>query len=948
MCRRLFLLISFILVLIVTGNTSANLVGHWEFDDGVGSTAQDSSGNGNHGVLNGDPQWINGYLGGAIDLDGNGDYVELPISSLLSSLTNSTFATWVNFSNQGGAWQRIFDFGIDTTYNMFLTPRMGTAGAMRFAITISGSANEDMTTASATLASGWHHVAVTLDAKNNVHSLYLDGERVAQNTNARYTPSSLGVTTQNWLGRSQYSADGYFDGSLDDFRIYNRVLSAGHVLDLYNGNPPTFTQAFDPNPKDGTIHPDTWVNLSWKPGDFAASHDIYLGDNFDDVNDATQDSETFRGNQGMDAMYYIAGFPGQAYEEGLINGTTYYWRIDEINDSHPESPWKGRVWSFTVPPKTAYAPVPADGTESVDLDVTLSWTPGYGAKLHFIVFGDDFDDVNNAAMGVPTGPPSYRPGQLGLAKTYYWRIDETDGFETHKGEVWSFTTEGAVSGPYPADGAVDVKPSVTLKWIAGAVAESHEVYFGTDVDAVKNATTVSPEYKGPKTLGDESYDPGKLTMNTTYYWRIDEVNSASTDSPWAGNVWSFSTGDFFVIDDFEDYNADDNQIWFAWHDGLGAGSPGTPGYLPGNGTGSAVGDETSPSYTEETIVHGGNQSVPIAYDNNKQGFANYSEVEYMLSDQRDWTEQGVAELSLWFRGYPVSVGSFTEGPVGTYTMTATGTDIWNQADEFHFACKILTGPGSIIARVESVEQTDPWAKAGVMIRETLDAGSKFAAVYITPTNDDGSATNGCRFQARTETDEAATSDSSEATDEQIAIVAPYWVKLERDVSSNFRGYYSSNGSTWIPMSWNPQMITMSSNVYAGLALTAHNAYATCEAKLSNVTITGNVSGQWTNQDIGIESNDAEPLYVAVSNATGTPAIVVHDDLAAAQIDSWTEWIIPLQTFADQGIVLTNVTSIAIGLGTKGNMTIPGGAGKMFIDDIRLYQQREAVGENISP
>jgi len=84
--------------------------------------------------------------------------------------------------------------------------------------------------------------------------------------------------------------------------------------------------------------------------------------------------------------------------------------------------------------------------------------------------------------------------------------------------------------------------------------------------------------------------------------------------------------------------------------------------------------------------------------------------------------------------------------------------------------------------------------------------------------------------------------------------------------------------------------------------------------------------------------------VAVSNSAGTPAVVIHDDPAAAQIDTWTEWVIPLQTFADQGIVLTNVDRIAIGLGTQGNMTIPGGSGKMFIDDIRLYQPREAAEE----
>jgi hypothetical protein len=135
---------------------------------------------------------------------------------------------------------------------------------------------------------------------------------------------------------------------------------------------------------------------------------------------------------------------------------------------------------------------------------------------------------------------------------------------------------------------------------------------------------------------------------------------------------------------------------------------------------------------------------------------------------------------------------------------------------------------------------------------------------------------------------------------------------------------------------------MTSNVYIGLALTSHDTALTCQAVFSNVTMTGTVSGQWANQDIGITSNDAEPLYVAVSNSAGQPAVLVHDDPAAANIDTWTEWVIPLQAFADQDIDLTNVDRIAIGLGTKDNMTIPGGSGKMYFDDICLYQPREAA------
>jgi hypothetical protein len=276
-------------------------------------------------------------------------------------------------------------------------------------------------------------------------------------------------------------------------------------------------------------------------------------------------------------------------------------------------------------------------------------------------------------------------------------------------------------------------------------------------------------------------------------------------------------------------------------------------------------------------------------------------------------------------------------------MTASGTDIWNVADEFHFAYMMLTGVGTIEARVHSVQHTDVWANAGVMIRETLEPGSKFAAVIITPTNTDGTPTQGCRFRARTDTDGSATSDTSIVTTEQTAITAPYWVKIERDVTGNIRGYYSADGTNWQLMVWRPG-VSMASTVYIGLSVTAHNASAVCEAVFSDVRTTGNVTGQWAHQDIGIVSNAAEPLYVAVSNSTGNPAVVVHEDVNAAQIDTWTEWVIPLQAFADQGINLTNVTSIAIGLGTRGNMTASGGSGKMYFDDIRLYLPREAAAE----
>ncbi len=469
-------------------------------------------------------------------------------------------------------------------------------------------------------------------------------------------------------------------------------------------------KAKDPVPEDGAIHPETWASLSWSPGAYAVSHDVYFSDNLADVEAGSETA--FQGNQAAD--YLVVGFPGMPYPDGLVNGRTYYWRVDEVNDTDPNSPWKGNVWSFMVPPKTAYLPNPADGAESVYVDGRLRWTAGYGAKLHTVYFGDNFDDVNNATGGLPQGTTVYNPGPLKMATTYYWRVDEFDIVETHKGDVWSFITEGAVSNPNPAKGAVDVSQTAVLSWSPGVFGTSHQLYFGTDAGSL--------ELKSSGNLGSESYDPGQLEWNTTYYWRVDEANSASADSPWTGPLWSFSTADFLVIDDMENYNdipegePGSNRIYLAWADGFD-----TPTI-----NGSIVGHEPPP-IAEQIIVHGGNQSMPLYY-NNAVGI---SEATLTLTTNRDWTFKGLNTLTIWFRG---------------------------------------------------------------------DSG-----------------------------------------------------------------------------------------------------------------------------------NAAENLYVALNGN----AVVNNDDSTAAQKSAWIEWNIDLQAFADQGVNLTNVNSITLGLGNKSN-PVPGGAGIMYFDDIRLY------------
>jgi len=646
MCRKLTYLVSFVLVLVLVSNVSAGLIAHWEFDEGSGTIARDSSGNGYDGTLQGDPQWVAGMVGsGALSLDGTDGLVEVGHDASLSLTDTLTITAWVRVHN------------LSTYYFLVCKQPSGTArdnypgnyefrtevnsGALQFGHQETEGEQYTFYTSDSPIAvEQWHHVAVTV-TRGDLVEFYIDG--VAAGSSEQST--NFGVLNDEPV-RIGGRKDGYsfFNGILDDIRLYDRALSAIQIQKLFEGIPPTFTIAEKPDPADGTMHEDTWVNLSWSPGDFAVSHDVYLGDNYEDVNNGTEG--TFRGNQA--STFFVAGFPGFPYPDGLVPGTTYYWRIDEVNDIEPNSPWKGNVWSFSIPPKTAYNAKPADGAELIALDVKLSWTAGFGAKLHYVYFGENLDNVNNATGGLPQGTATYTPpGPLKLGKTYYWRVDEFDIIKTYKGEVWSFTTQGAVVSLKPSNGAVDVKQTQILSWSPGDYAASHQVYFGTDKAAVRNANTSSPEYKGTKALGSESYDPGKLLWDATYYWRIDEVNNVNPDSPWAGPVWSFTTANFLIVDDFEDYDAGENQIWYAWKDGLGYGTPGAQPYSPGNGTGSAVGDESTPSYTEETIVHGGSQSMPLFYDNS---VLKYSEVEKTLTYPRDWTENGVSTLTIWFRG----------------------------------------------------------------------------------------------------------------------------------------------------------------------------------------------------------------------------------------------------------------------------------------------------------
>ncbi|MCP4608871.1 MAG: LamG domain-containing protein, partial [Planctomycetes bacterium] len=528
----LIYVISFALVLAVSTAEGADpsLVGWWRFEEGSGITAYDSSGNGLDGELIGGVTWTQGRFGGGIELDGTSGYISIPDFELTTD--SITFVSWVN-GWKGADWAPLISSRAVDDCEMIFSDD----DTLRYVWNTDSSATWGWASGPVIPQDTWAMLAVTIDPAQAVAYVYTDDGGLTQSTNAiAHIEQTVGALQ---IG---YSYDPrYVRGIIDEAAVFNRALPEQEIMGLVVGIGEGYPYASISSPKNGSLVMDTWVNLAWRAGDFAVSHDVYIGDNFDAVDSGAEG--TFIGNQAD--TFIVVGFPGFPYPDGLVPGTTYYWRIDEVNDAEPNSPWKGDIWSFSIPPRTAYFPNPADSAESVGVDDSLSWTAGFGAKLHTVYFGETIEEVDNAAGGLPQGATTHTPGTLKMAKTYYWRVDEFDVVETHKGDIWSFTTEGAVTALDPANGAADVTQTPILTWAPGLGA-SHEVYFGTDA--------ASLELKASGNLGSESYDPGELEWDTTYYWRVDEANSANADSPWTGPLWSFTTANFLIIDDMESYN----------------------------------------------------------------------------------------------------------------------------------------------------------------------------------------------------------------------------------------------------------------------------------------------------------------------------------------------------------------------------------------------------------
>jgi hypothetical protein len=314
-----------------------NMLIWYKFDEPNGFDAMDSSGYGNHGMFNGfENLWDtnDGHDGGCRIFDG--ETVVQVSSSVLSNIDRGiSFSVWLkdNYSNSGNV---VFGTGVG-----------GETGPFRVQAEVlsdndvewrAGNDSNDLLLWNLSSRQGWHHFAFVKDEIKDEMCIYFNGELAASKTgvndtltNIRNAPFKVGAPT--W---SNYE----YEGKMDDFKVWDRALTAQQVAGDFRGG--DLGVAWAPDPGDNVVDVPRDKILEWRPGDFAEFHDVYLGTNWDDVNDANTNTLTiYRGRQNIGDTNY-------PQIENLTLNTPYYWRIDEVNNANGDSPWKGNIWKFTV------------------------------------------------------------------------------------------------------------------------------------------------------------------------------------------------------------------------------------------------------------------------------------------------------------------------------------------------------------------------------------------------------------------------------------------------------------------------------------------------------------------------------------------------------------------------------------------------------------------------
>ncbi len=548
------------------------------------------------------------------------------------------------------------------------------------------------------------------DGTLNITLKDADGTRlVADHVQQTWGPKPATVCSVTFTFRSDGS-DIVLTFADNNDGIHNEAYLNGFILDraVEPG------KATGPQPADKAVDVTRDVTLRWTPAETAATtngHKIFLSKNADDVKNSTPGAD--RGFT-TDPLFETLSLSAP-----LEFGTTYYWRIDE--GSATKGYAAGTVWSFTTEPyaypipgqsitatasgslndkSTPNKTIDGSGLDAGDLHSTVDsdmwlaggtppawiqyqfdkiyclyelWVWNYNQTVEPIVgFGikDVLIEVSvDGAIWTPLAPSTQfarAPGAAGYAHNttiafggvpaQFVRISTKSswggGSQAGLSEVRFFYVPVQAREPQPAANAAGTGPDVTLSWRVGRQAASHAVYLSTDPQAVQNGTTPVVH---PSTA---ALDAGTLNLATTYYWRVDEVNTVNTPATWVGSVWSFTTPEFLAVDDFESYtDAEGKRVYEAWVDGWGT-----------NNNGSQVGYANAP-FAEQKIVNSGKQSMPLAYNNTTAAF---SEATRAFDTPQDWTRAGIKALAVHFRGEPNNTGGQVYMKINNTKLVYTG------------------------------------------------------------------------------------------------------------------------------------------------------------------------------------------------------------------------------------------------------------------------------------